>query len=138
MSKEGSASAFKRVWSRECFIEVYINNRCKIVIIYLSHCLGWQTERLSCNVCTNWNVFMSLNLRNGSRLMSNTISRYHKLRRTYFIVQINYNKKVLYDWVLDACKNVWYWTWSIFLVFNNTKWQEMQWWLKLQCLKKFA
>jgi hypothetical protein len=25
------------VWSRECFIEVYINNQCKIVIIYIIH-----------------------------------------------------------------------------------------------------
>ena len=25
---------FKKVWRRECFIEVYIDNQCKIVIVY--------------------------------------------------------------------------------------------------------
>ncbi len=33
MSKDRSASAFSKVWRRECFIEVYIDNRRKIVII---------------------------------------------------------------------------------------------------------
>jgi len=31
--------------------KVYINNRCKIVIVYLSCCLGvWQTERKRCKI----------------------------------------------------------------------------------------
>ncbi len=33
VSKEWRMGAFKEVWSRECFIEVYIDNQCKIVII---------------------------------------------------------------------------------------------------------
>ncbi len=32
VSKEWSTSTFKGVWSRECFIEVYIDYRCKIII----------------------------------------------------------------------------------------------------------
>ncbi len=34
VSKDRSASAFSKVWSKECFIEVYIKNRCKIIIVY--------------------------------------------------------------------------------------------------------
>ena len=35
VSKDWSASAFSKVWSRECFIEVYIDNQCKIIIVSL-------------------------------------------------------------------------------------------------------
>ncbi len=35
MSKDQSVSAyFLRGWSRECFIEVYVDNQCKMVIVY--------------------------------------------------------------------------------------------------------
>ena len=34
VSKVRSASAVSKVWSRECFIEEYIDNQCKIVIVY--------------------------------------------------------------------------------------------------------
>ncbi len=34
--KSWSASALFEIWSREWFIEVCINNRCKIVIVYLT------------------------------------------------------------------------------------------------------
>jgi hypothetical protein len=32
VSKEECEHLLKEVWSRECFIEVYINNQCKIII----------------------------------------------------------------------------------------------------------
>jgi hypothetical protein len=35
VSKELSASAKSLSMSRECFIEVYINNQCLIIIVYL-------------------------------------------------------------------------------------------------------
>ena len=52
VSKEWNASTFKRVWSRECFIEVYIDNQCKIVIVY--DCKWWlYNEAPSCSVAYN-------------------------------------------------------------------------------------
>ncbi len=45
MTKEFSASAKSLSESRECFIEVYIDNRCLIIIVYLSCCLGCLTDK---------------------------------------------------------------------------------------------
>ncbi len=42
MSKDWSESAFFKVWSRECFVEEYIDNQWKIVIVY--YVLGYGRQ----------------------------------------------------------------------------------------------
>ncbi len=47
VSKEWTSSAFSKVWSTECFIEVYVDNWCQIIIIYY-----YEWYVLSCSFLT--------------------------------------------------------------------------------------
>ncbi len=45
VSKEWSISALKVIKSRECFIEVYIDNQCLIVVVYFNGTFLMEQER---------------------------------------------------------------------------------------------
>ncbi len=47
MSKDWSTSAFKKVWSRECFLEVYGDNQCKIINVYKEHLAEYTVNSMN-------------------------------------------------------------------------------------------